>query len=221
MSDPFQERLAELRRRDPEFRVFGASMHLYDSKQVSMPEVARFEEAVGASLPPEYRKFLLNVGYGAGPYYGIWGPNGSLTEFQPLARDYESEHGGHASPAVDFPLSASDMRKIEAELAAGIKLTPIDHDWPCSGCIPICHQGCTFWTVLVLRGEFIGRVFDVANFVGYSGEFLPARRPPGLIRLHPPKPRELPPIPSPPTFREWFAAWIERCLTDLADEPRK
>lgn len=210
-----REQLAELRRRDPGHKVFGASKHQYRSTPVPPAEVARLEATLGVPLPPEYRQFLLDVGHGAGPYYGVWSPAESLTEVQGLAQEYEAEEGKPVRSAGQFPLTADDLRVIEAKFAAGDKSPAAERDWPCSGCLPVCHQGCAFWSVLVLTGEFVDRIWDVGCFVGYSGEWLPARRPPGWWEFGMPHPRELPRLPSPPTFGEWFAGWVERCLTDL------
>jgi hypothetical protein len=208
--------LAELRRRDRRLKVFGASKHQYRSTPVAGAELAALEGALGVPLPPEYRDFLLRVGHGAGPYYGVWSPQESLSEIRSLAQEYEAEEGKPVCPAEAFPLTGADLRGIEARVAAGDKSPWAERDWPCGGCLPICHQGCTFWSVLVLTGEFVGRVWDVACFVGYSGEWLPARRPPGWWEFGMRHPRELPRLPNPPTFGEWFAGWVERSLTDLA-----
>ena len=157
----------------------------------------------------------MDIGYGAGPYYGIWSPAESLSEIQSLFREFEAEEGESLQTTAEFPLTADDLRSIESKFATGDKSPWMERDWPCGGCLPICHQGCTFWTVLVLTGEYIGRVWDVACFVGYSGEWLPSRRPSGWWEFEMPHPVELPRLIAPPTFGEWFTGWVERCQTDL------
>jgi hypothetical protein len=174
------------------------------------------ESELGTPLPTEFREFLLRVGFDAGPYYGLWSPARALLELQDLAQCYQSEIGETIRPAAAFPLTADDVRGIEERVAAGVKECWVERDWPCDGCLPICDQGCTFYSVLALTGEFAGKVFDVNNAVGYCGEWLPARRPPGWWEYGMPHPRKLPPLSSPPTFVEWFSGWVERCLTDLA-----
>jgi hypothetical protein len=215
-TDSLRLQLAELRRRDPGCKVFGASEHEYQSTPVSPAEVARLEAALGAPLPPEYRQFLLEVGYGAGPYYGVWSPAESPTEIQRLALNSEAEQGRLVGPAAPFPPTADHLRAIEAKLAAGEESPAAEPDRPCSGCLPICHQGCTFWSVLLVTGEFVGRVWDV-SCLGYPAEWLPASRPPGWWGFGTSHRRKLPPLPSPPTFGEWFAGWVERCLAELPE----
>lgn len=208
--------LADLSRLDPSRKVFGARKHQYRSTPVTEPEVRRVEVELGVPLPAEYRDFLLRVGSGAGPYHGVWGPAEALAEWRGLAQQYEAEEGKAIRPAAPFQLTADDLRGIESRFAAGIEPVWVERDWPCDGCLPICEQGCTFYSVLALTGEFAGRVFDLNNAVGDCGEWLPARRPPGWWEFGLPHPRELPRLPSPPTFGEWFLGWVERCRTDLA-----
>jgi hypothetical protein len=215
ITNTWHEQLAELARRDPGYKVFGARKHQYRNTPVGEAVVRRLEAELGVPLPPEYREFLVDVGSGAGPYHGVWGPVEALSELRGLAQEYEAEEGKSVSPAATFPLLADDLRGIESRFAVGSKTPWAERDWPCSGCLPICEQGCTFWSVLALTGEFAGRVWDLNNAVGYCGEWLPARRPPGWWEFGMPHPRELPRLASPPTFGEWFAGWVERCLTDL------
>ena len=157
----------------------------------------------------------MHVGSGAGPYYGVWGAAEALSELRVLAQDYEAEGGVAVTPADPFPLTAEDLRGVESRFAAAADGPWVERDWPCGGCLPICDQGCTFYSVLALAGEFAGRVFDLNNDAGYCGEWLPARRPPGWWGSGRPHPSELPRLPSPPTFREWFSGWVERCRIDL------
>lgn len=114
IDDSLREQMAELRRRDPSRKVFGASKHQYRSTPVSLDEVERLESALGVPLPPDYRRFLLDVGYGAGPYYGVWSLAESQAEIQSLAKEYEAEEGKPIHPAASFPLTVDDLRVIEA-----------------------------------------------------------------------------------------------------------
>lgn len=210
----WRDQLNEIRRRDTARVIFGADQHQYQSTPVGLSEIARVEAALGVGLPAEFREFLSEIGYGAGPYYGIWSPDAAVAEIQSLAADYEADVGGRIIPAAEFPLSAVEVSAVEARIAAGSKSPAFESDWPCCGCIPICHHGCTYWSVLVLAGPFTGCVWDLACFEGFSGEWLPACRPSGYW-VPGKSSRELPPLPSPPTFSVWFNGWIEQCLADL------
>jgi hypothetical protein len=212
ISEPFEQRMREIRRRDRARKVFGANLHQYRSTRVGPADVARFGAELGVAPPEEYATFLQRVGYGAGPYYGVWSPGESLAEIRDLGRDYERETGRLVRPALPFPLGTSVLAGIDARGAAGAGPAVVEGDWPCSGCVPICHQGCTFWSVLVLNGDFAGRVWDVACFEGYSGEWIPARRPPGRLDTRVVLER----LARPPTFAEWFAGWLEQCEADVS-----
>lgn len=75
-----QSKLAELRRRDTQFRVFGASTHRYLLHPcLSEHQVQEAEARYGITLPEDYRRFLLFLGNGgAGPEYGIFPLENSL-----------------------------------------------------------------------------------------------------------------------------------------------
>jgi hypothetical protein len=227
ISSSLHDQVARLRRLDHKYEVFGASKHRYQSTPESLTSVERCEAALGVPLPSDYREFVLEVGSGAGPYYGLWTLDEARSEVQDLAVGTKPRPACPIDPAAAFPATAGGLREGGAENAAGKDVVSRAKRWPCSGCLPIGDQGCTFWSVLVLTGEFTGRVWDLACFEGFSGEWLPARLPPGLsgsrrgrYRLlsrfrRPTDHRELPRLSRPPTFREWYVGWAERCLIDF------
>ena len=83
------------------------------------------------------------------------------------------------SPAKPFPFNQSDIKNLNRKIARGEKsdfagTLVIESFYPVDGCIPICHQGCTYWFWLVVTGELKGSVWDVANFVGSEGLWKPS-----------------------------------------------
>src|SRR5690348_6488288 len=66
-------RLADLDRRDPRRKVFGAGAHQYKlNPPLPVSVVEAFEGTHGISLPEDYRLFLTEIGNGgAGPCYGV------------------------------------------------------------------------------------------------------------------------------------------------------
>jgi hypothetical protein len=216
--EQIRERNVELRASDHSLKIFGSEKHGYVSTPVDPAEVDRFEAELGTPLPAEFRNFLLELGYGAGPYYGIWSPQESPREVRMLIQDYMSEERKEVHANWPFPLTSAELDSILAQRADG-KFCPAEHDWPCSGCVAIRDQGCTFWSVLILKGEFAGRVWDLANFVGYSGQLLPATCPPGIVSIGFPA-LKLEPLPTPPTFGEWYRGCIDRCMSDLTESAK-
>ena len=145
-------------------RSFGEEKHGFRlNPPLSEWQVRDFEDRHGIRLPEGYRLFLLHLGDGgAGPYYGL----------HPLSR---------ALDLADEP--------IEGDLARPCPLVPgmpREDDWlerlGCSaeecfrGAIPIVHQGCTYYSLLVVSGAARGRVVNVDEEL--PAALLPGR--PGL-----------------------------------------
>jgi hypothetical protein len=74
MIHSIKERLLELKRLDPEFKLFGSRGHEYDVyPTLAAEQVDQFERHYRCQLPVEYRAFILSVGDGgAGPHYGLF-----------------------------------------------------------------------------------------------------------------------------------------------------
>ena len=141
--------------------VFGAGGdfgHHYVRKAVLDETAVRcLEDSFGVRLPEELRVFLMTVhGGGAGPGYGFF-VNGDNPRLARRARK--------------FPFDTDTARDVIASRLAG-GTTPWqtveapdtddedDDDWPPgSGFIPIAHQGCGLFDVLVVAGEQRGRVW--------------------------------------------------------------
>lgn len=182
--------------------------------RVPIAELESIETALGVSLPQEYRDFLLSVGSGDRPYYGLWSPAKAFSELRELAEEYEQDEGRRIHAAAPFPITSVDLDDIDTRLTAGAASVWIEREWPCDGCLPIGEQGCTLYFVLVLAGELRGTVFDCNHMIGYTAEWLPARRPAGIVKLGF-NALELPRMPRPVTFRQWVEGWVERCQWDL------
>jgi len=67
---------------------------------------------------------------------------------------------------------------------------------------------------MVVTGELTGMILVVANFEDYVELWLPAQRAPGIISNEF-QSQELPPLSVPPTFVEWYRAWLIRSLIDI------
>jgi hypothetical protein len=220
MESSYQRRMDEIAKRPASQEVFGAhgkSGHHFVLTRHSKSEVAHLEDQLGVCLPEEYAQFLIEVGSGAGPSYGLFSPAKMLDEIRNLNSDLEK--GTHVpSPNAVFPLHESDAREIRRRLDNHDPDPFAEAGWLCDGCVPICFHGCTFWTALVTAGKLCGTVWDVACYEGTDGQWLPASRPTGVLNSAR-RIESLPALPSPPTFLQWYASWLERVETELPDQP--
>jgi hypothetical protein len=192
------ELLAELSRMDRSRRIFGAGMHGYRTHRASESELRMLESRLGITLPAEYRALLSEIGSGAGPYYGLWSPAKVWEEFGYWQEDRVADGDPPISPAGPWPLGTVPSEECAAAL------------FPCDGSITIAHQGCTSWSVLVTTGPFEGTVWDAACYVGFDGEYMPARRAPGILASQ----QVLPALARPSRLLDWYAAWLEQALAD-------
>lgn len=193
-------RLDRLRALDRDCQVFGAEEedgHGYRSAPMSLAAVEEFEQWMTVPLPQGIREFLLTIGEGAGPYYGI-----KLSKSDP----------DHPQPGGDFPFTEQDAEQSYRTWRdwlrdpkgnnSGSALTLPSSSVP--GCVAIAEQGCGAFTALVTTGELRGRLWDS----GY-GLWYPAHSPPTLGN---PEPAYLGPTP---TFEDWYDAWLTEALSTL------
>jgi hypothetical protein len=212
------ESLQRLRALDGQLRVFGATTHRYASVRVSVREIEQFEDALGVGLPAEFRQFLLEIGYGAGPYYGIWSPPEILDEVTTPNEattpdeDPDTHEGIQLGAGNPASWTLEDLRAMEARVAASPgNYWGARRPWTSREGIPICHEGCTLSAVLLTSGELMGMVWDVDE----ERFWLPAEPPPGIVDgQH----RERAPLPSPASFVDWYSGWLQQCFTDLQSD---
>ncbi len=200
-------------------QVFGSGVHLYKSHAISNAELERFEAELHVRLPADYRKFLEVVGYGAGPYYGLLSPDQILDE----VRWSDCWDDTPPEPSRPFPFSREQAEECWRIMGEGREAIFPAPTWPVDGCVPICDEGCTFYTLIVTAGDLTGSVWssdmnpidnddDDENHLLYTYNLAP--RPPGaLLRLTSCWEPALSPLP---TFLEWYNAWLDQCLSDLS-----
>jgi hypothetical protein len=208
-ADPQRNLLATIRELDRGYEVFGASSHRYKLTPVAPLELEAFEKWCGVDLPASFRTHLLEVGYGAGPYYGLWSLTQVRKELDGFYRDQENEPETQPRPSDLFPLSQSDAVNCQKRVIAGAEKPWITATWPLAGCLPIGHQGCEYYTVLQITGDSPGAVWDISE----CGYWLPASCAPGINKTG----RSIQPKQRfPPTFEAWFQSWIDRGISDLS-----
>ncbi len=194
----------KLRDLDVGRRIFGADDHGYLLTRIPGHELHAFENRLETCLPEAYRAFLLDVGYGAGPYYGLLSPAEILRELDAF---------GVGAASRPFPVGTENGERFFVGPLRSRLAVPL-LDWPTTGLIPVSYHGETSWSVLVTSGVFTGTIWDVTVLEGIVAECRPAPRPPGL-----PGDGEagntLPPLRRPPTFDEWYRGWLIRAFADF------
>lgn len=214
-------RLAKLRARDHRFRIFGSSYHKYKSIPDSIDDLDRLVSLFALTLPSDYQRFLFEIGHGTGPYYGILSLFGTESEIRECFDPYIQEEADAlanlslSSSCPVFPIANGERIERNQDIIASNETVRFVAEFPCNGCIPICHHGGHKYTVLITAGRFRGSVWDMA--LDYSGSlWCPAKRPPGIVGYDY-KGVELPNLSPIPTFDEWIIGWLDQCDADLAD----
>lgn len=169
-----RQKLALARKKDDACQVFGAQKHRYKTRPVNQRSLESFEKKYGIAVPSDFREFLLQIGTGAGPFYGIgepqWGAGQLLSDPavhlrvpSPLTPDTtESEW-------AEMPLlSEEDFDDDRYELARSKTYC---------GILPFGDQGCANYSCLIVEGEAKGRVVYVSDdemqpFFVYEERFL-------------------------------------------------
>ncbi|WP_395736348.1 SMI1/KNR4 family protein [Prosthecobacter sp.] len=210
-SSPTGDRLSAVRTLDRKQEIFGADYHHYELTQVSADELAEFEAWCGVSLPATYRDHLLTFGHGAGPYYGLWSPAAIRKELESLHECLEPENLPPPRISDPFPLTLADAQNCRNRSIAGESEPWITAAWPLAGCLPICSQGCEYYSVLQVTGDAPGSVWDISE----SGVWIPGHRPTGLIGSRRPRP-PLPELEPTPTFEAWYQSWIDQIIADFS-----
>jgi hypothetical protein len=163
-----REKLPLARAADPDFLVFGAKSHRYELKDpVSLDEVEAFEARCGITLPAAYVALVTRVGSGgpahdgagAGPFYGLYRFGTRTNE---LFGDGEKDL---ALPCRGSPDTDADAWEAMIEALEDEALN--DAAWEAEagriygGLMPLLHQGCAIYALLVLNGPHAGRIVNL------------------------------------------------------------
>jgi len=217
MGDPNADRikalrakLAALRERDRTCALGAAPWHRYESIRVTADDVRVAEARLGYSLPDQYRDWLLEVGYGVGPDFGLL-PIVAERCFQvPTFRP----SGGtmlHRQPAI-LDLSVDDGPHAIGQIADVSELTPegcaerISRNDPfitvqsARGVLAICEADydsfCGIVAVGPMRGAIVAWLLDYRHDCGAGLLFISF------------------------DYLTWIESWLDRSLNELAKRGR-
>jgi len=141
------EKLEQVRQRG--LTCFGSDKHQFRlNPPLSEGAVAEFESRAGVRLPENYRCFLLEAGNGgAGPYYGLL----------PLERWDDAESGEPPTRlALPCPLRPDMPEGVDWTQALNCEVDELFQ-----GTLALVDQGCTYYSLLVVAGDYRGRVINV------------------------------------------------------------
>ncbi|HEX9061796.1 MAG TPA: SMI1/KNR4 family protein [Clostridia bacterium] len=166
-----KEKLPIAKAKDLNLNVFGSQKHKYAlANTVSSQEVEAFEQNNNIVLPIEYKLFLYELGNGgAGPYYGIY-PLKTSSVDQYLSKPCklhpkmsDDEWNSLISFQNDDNIDDDQYEKARSELFQGM--------------LEIGTQGCTYNMMMVVSGDYKGRVVYIDEdlqkpFVTFESNFL-------------------------------------------------
>jgi hypothetical protein len=203
-----REQILRLRDHDQQMQVFGACVHEYKFRQVEEADVIAFEDWFGQRLPHAYRDFLLEIGTGAGPYFGLYQLDEMKSELKIICEDHAEESGKEIAPA--HPICETVEQVIQAALnskpSESLSLSPMRP----GGFVPIATRGCDYVTVLLTNGNFEGHVFDSDGFASIGSSWASPRVPCG-VDLQKSKSR----VKELCSFTRWIELWLENSFSDL------
>jgi hypothetical protein len=222
--DEIGSKLDRCRILDSDLKLFGANTHRYQlGLRLAETTVREYEERHSLQLPADYRTFLLQVGNGgAGPCYGLY-PLGFFADYQvgDLSKPFPhtaawnvpedwfnnlpdpwGEKGKelpHSWPSVEVMLDA--VASLPVDRAAAAKRQELE-SWyfgseHVNGAIPICHEGCGYYDLLVVRGPAYGSIWIDGR--ASDGGIAPLTTAHG--QRH--------------SFGSWYMAWLDETIQDL------
>lgn len=174
---------------DKNFQVFGSSNHHYMvSDPVSKEEILNFEAIYNITLPKEYADHLMEIGTGAGPFFGLYTFEQVKKEL-PINFSQCTTHPHAITPQLTKTRWIELTTQLE-ELGEG------SSQYDQFICEMTCHlltiatQGCTCFIALYLEGEHAGEVVYLdTNYEDYCMPFF-----------------------SGMTFSEWFDGYFQEII---------
>ncbi|QDU00362.1 putative lyase [Gimesia chilikensis] len=176
--DRILEKLSQVRAQG--LSCFGSDQHHFElNPPIQERLLLEFENEYRVRLPDEFRAFLLYAGNGgAGPYYGI----APLPIIRSKILDWPFEEP--FEKVLDLPCPLYFRMKQASDWESEFGKTD-----PYQGTMYIGTQGCSYYMLLIVTGEFRGRVVYVNDDDGST-----------------------PFITHEPDFLTWYERWLDELL---------
>ncbi len=185
-----RNKLRELKKIDPKKTVFGSQSHNYISKTINSSVIDDFEKQHDIDLPNELKLFLTEIGFGAGPDYGIYDITKMFSEFE----EWNDWKENISMLSLPFELTNKDSKELidlKTDNPDGFFYKELK---TVNGILPIQTQGCTYYSFIIVNGEQKGKIWNLDT---NEFEVLPA----GVF--------------SEMTFFDWYENWLNEKLEAL------
>jgi len=145
-----KEKLTLAKKKDANCKTFGASSHRYEVH--SEKDIEKLESVFNIELPADFKYFLTEIGFGAGPDYGIYSVDAMLT----LTENYDT-----FKPCILF--SEKWSYDNWDENIEELEETIVNHqdilEKVYAGTLTIGTSGCSGYFGIILNGKHTGKVF--------------------------------------------------------------
>jgi hypothetical protein len=193
-----QQKVDLLRNADHEFRLFGAAAHRYEFNPcLDEDTLQAFEADHHIALPSDYRQFLLHMGNGgAGPHYGIAMLQQAviLSASDFLMQPFPYTHFWNGMDPPDW--FARDLSPDEIEQVGWtLDETAYFADYHRHGTLQLVHEGCGYYSLLVISGPERGHMWHDARASDGGIQPLPDYKSDKRI-----------------TFWQWYEYWLDVSL---------
>jgi len=174
---------------DKEFKVFGSRSHKYTHRTIaSYDEIVAFETKYNVTLPECYKSFMLNIGSGVGPYYGVWDLGSAIHSLIENPKDYFSVENKCMNLA-----NYDEWFKVIEKIEEDDEISDEEYDQELNeifaGILPIGTAGCTSVIGLILVGKDKGKVAHLTT------------------DLH------MPSITYEDNFLDWYERWLDEIIS--------
>ncbi|MHC1683391.1 MAG: SMI1/KNR4 family protein [Clostridiaceae bacterium] len=161
--------LEVLREVDKEFIKFGAKQHKYISTKTEIGKLNLFEEKFNFTFPSGVKEFYSQIGYGAGPNYGIL----SLEEIEIWVKSWADFFKVKVEPGRETCLNNEKIEEYNRDKEDGLGVIIAEN---LDGIIPVSNCGASNCNVLVLNGDQEGYIWTMnqefpATFVPTNMKF--------------------------------------------------
>lgn len=197
-----KDEIAQLRKLDKSYILFGSSKHQYKiNPTISVEQVRQFESAHNVTLPKDYVAFLTEIGNGGvGPFYGLEPFQNSLYDDLDYKRADSLLDPGkpflHTAacnlefqPTVDEEEYENERAKFEEEYFDKKNM---------NGVLAICNYGCAVSLNLVVNGQAYGTIWTDDR--SSDGGIYPSQELGNKEKIN---------------FLNWYELWLDNSINEI------